>query len=165
MKLEEKDIIRLSTKALPELKEVPDGWYWECDETGRIYFVNSASSTTTYTHPTKGPLPKPWILTIKYFGKDDAKRPEAIYFQRNDKSETISDPRLMLENLQLRDAVVSKDVLHITKITPNSQTYDPRKWARKDITRVNPRNKFERKKRIGLGVSLFCLYIYSSDEC
>jgi hypothetical protein len=82
-------------KLCPEVQALPDGWIARVrpentPEPKRIYFQKLSTAETSYSHPTLGHLPKPWILRMC----SNTPGPDVVrYFNRETKQSTIHDPR------------------------------------------------------------------------
>ncbi len=100
-------------KLCPELKALPDDWTIKAvsennpAEKYHIFFQNRKGATT-YTHPTLGPLPKPWVLKLCSVtdggsnSRTGGKSRIPKYFNKVTKESRDKDPRFSPETLKAR---------------------------------------------------------------
>jgi hypothetical protein len=130
-------------KLSPELNALPNGWIIKAEDTEhkRIYFQNIASGATTVHHPTLGPLPSPWILSIRTEPKED-RGPR--YYNRQTGEVTKEDPRFDPEYLKSRRETGGSSVA--TRVASSVRKNEPGfmdKFQRAKIGTGNIREAYE----------------------
>jgi serine/threonine protein kinase len=140
--MESKRVIAAAKQYLPELAHLPAGWEIQIvpGEEKRIAFVK-AGQEATYTHPSLGPLPPPWILKLKANEKERSLTP--TYYNRQTQETTTKDPRHSAKTLSLRKKMAPAGLEIAASIVKN-KNYDLSQWKRQEIsTSRSLRDKFE----------------------
>ena len=135
-------ILQRVASACPELRGLPEGWTFEitADAQMRIIFEKASSAERTFSHPTFGRLPSPWMLKIVQNTKSKCGVP--MYYNPKTGEATIKNPRYMANTLALHPTSVSRG-LQLAARTILNKGYNLDTMRRQEISNENLRNKFE----------------------
>ncbi|KAE9375189.1 kinase-like protein [Stipitochalara longipes BDJ] len=108
-------------RALHELNALPEGWLVGADKRKRITYQKGTEGDPTYTHPTLGYLPRPWVVRIcgpekvpRYFNMETSRTVEKN--PRHDRKVL----RKMEESRKAQGLGISTSVVKVRKDIPLS---------------------------------------------
>jgi serine/threonine protein kinase len=137
-----KSISERMASICPELRGLPKDWRFNITDDGqkRIYFEKTFTADTTYTHPTWGGLPEPWVLKIV---QDAATRRQApMYYNQKTGESTTKNPRYLVKTLELHSRSVPDGLKLAARTIPN-EGRDLHEMQREPISEEDIRDKFD----------------------
>jgi serine/threonine protein kinase len=129
-------------RTCPELQGLPNGWTFDItnDAEKRILFEKSSTGERTFSHPTLGGLPRPWVLKIVQIPDDNTWAP--MYFNRSTRTTSARDPRYMRRSLS-RHSDSAPRGLEVAASTIQNTGFDLSRMQRSKISERSIRHKFE----------------------
>jgi serine/threonine protein kinase len=135
----------------PEYKSLPEGWSIGIDEKDRdrVYFFKDGSpDKKTFTHPSLGPLPSPWIL--KLIRNRSKNTFQILYYDPKNNTKSTKDPRFLAQTLAQNSKNVPKE-LRIAASSQRNKNIDTSKMQRQPIGNKDIRDHYETMKVLDPG--------------
>ncbi|EHL00263.1 hypothetical protein M7I_3754 [Glarea lozoyensis 74030] len=141
------EMIQAAKNSCPELGELPPGWSFDfaTKEDNRIFFIRDGKKdANTFNHPSRGPLPKNWVLKLVKFDDGIWK---TIYYNR----ETREKSRQDIRNRETPKADKSKDLWGASSSVVVKSQADFENFQREPVLTYDVENRFKLVHAIDAG--------------